>query len=340
MFCSNCGAKLDDNAKFCLNCGVKIATETPAAAPVVTPVVPPVAPEITPTPEAVQFNDAFQINNPVAPVTAPAPQKSKMPVWVIVLIIVLSLGILGTAGYLVYDIFFADDSYSDSDEDEKDKEKNSSKTDTNGSSEGNNSSDDNSSDNTSSRNNSHVGNSPDTSSNNVSSTTINTNPNITAKPVNPDYTALFRNNGITEDVTPSAITRCDTYQVYGHELMDGVVEKMEAGYNDGTLTNMRNVVYYSYSALAEQWGGEEMVNEDNLNNLIDAWKEQFAPIHSWDFATINYIKESKLIKIVIDYTELDNPSNCQKVFGQWGTQSVDQHKGLMAQHGYIEKYTK
>ena len=272
MFCSNCGSNITDDAKFCLNCGTKVVDFVPPVAP--APVV-----EATPAPvaaETAQFNNAFQINEPAAPVMQPAPQKPKMPVWVIVLIIVLSLGVLGAAGYLVYDNFFAD-SYSDSDDDKddkKDKKKNSSDSDTNGSSEGEKSSDNNSSD-----------NSYDNSSDNTSITTANKNPGVGARPLNSNYTAIYRNNGITEDATPSAITRCDTFRVYGHEVLDGVVEKMEAGYNDGVLTNMRNVVYYTHDALAEQWGGESMVTEANINLLIDQWKQQFAVIHSWEFAT-------------------------------------------------------
>ncbi len=44
MFCSNCGNKLPDNAKFCTECGAKIAsaesqpTQQPASAPAFEPV--------------------------------------------------------------------------------------------------------------------------------------------------------------------------------------------------------------------------------------------------------------------------------------------------------------
>ncbi len=338
MFCSNCGAQLADDAKFCLNCGTKVAEETPIS-PVVTPTPVVGATPPNATTEAVQFNDAFQINEP-SPAVASAPKKPKLPVWVIVLIIVLSLGVLGAAGYLIYDNFFAD-SYSDSDDDDeadkkKDKSNSSDKT-SSGETSSDNTSSGNTSNNSPSGNNSQNETSSDTPSNTTSNLPSGTKPVV--RPVNSAYTAFFRDNGITEDPTPSAITRCDTYQVYAHEVMDGVVEKTEAGYNDGLLTNMCNIVYYPYSFLAEQWGGEEMVTEQNLNTLITAWKQQFDPVDKLDFATVEYIKESDLIKIVINYTNLDNTTNCQKVFGTSGTKTEAEHKTILNSYGYIEKFT-
>ncbi len=35
MFCTNCGAQLEDNSIFCIQCGAKVSGETPAPAPVV-----------------------------------------------------------------------------------------------------------------------------------------------------------------------------------------------------------------------------------------------------------------------------------------------------------------
>ncbi len=340
MFCINCGSKLSDDAKFCLNCGTKIDTPTPAAEPAPAVPVAPVAPatpivetpapvaEPAPVPEAVVLNDSFTINEPVAPAPAPAPKKNKTPAWVIVIIIVLAIAIVGIGGYIVYDQFFADSVSTSADDDDDDKKTSSGIT-----SSGDISSDDTSSENSSSIVSDDEPSSEQPTSSNATSSKIPSQPKI-----NSNYTKLYTKNGVTEDATPSVITRCDTYQVYGHEVMDGVVEKMEAGYNDGVLTNMRNVVYYTHSALAEQWGGESMVTDANIDILITNWKQQFDTIDGWDFATVNYVKEAKLVKIVIDYTNLDNSSNSVKVFGQDGTQSKDQHLSLMKQYGYIEKY--
>ena len=314
MFCTNCGAKLSDDAKFCLNCGAKIDAPTPAAEPVPVPVAPVVeepAPIAEPTPvlEAVILNDSFAINEPSAPTPAPAPKKNKTPAWIIALIIILAIAVVGVGGYVVYDLFFADSVSTSADDDDDDKKT--------------------SSDITSSGDIS----SEDTSSDNASSSKTPAQPTI-----NSGYTAFYTENGVREDATPSFITRCDAYQVYGHEVLNGVVEKMEAGYNDGVLANMRNVVYYTHSALAAQWGGEDMVTDANIDSLITNWKTQFDSIDNLDFATVSYIKENNLVKIVIDYTDLDNSSNCEKIFGQDGTQSIEQHLSFMKQHGYIEKY--
>ncbi len=318
MFCTNCGAKLSDDAKFCLNCGAKIDAPVPAVEPVPapTPVAPvaPIAepaPVVEPTPAPVAAPSV-----PLETVIAetPAPKKNKTPAWVIVIIIILALALVGIGGYIVYDEFFADSVSTSADDDDDDKKTSSGITSSDITSSGDISSD-------------------DTSSDNSSSSITPAQPTI-----NSDYTAFYTENGVREDETPSFITRCDTYQVYGHEVMDGVVEKMEAGYNDGVLTNMRNVVYYTHSALAAQWGGNHMVTEDNINTLIDNWKTQFDSVDNLDFATVSYIKENNLVKIVIDYTNLDNSSNCEKVFGQDGTQSREQHLKLMKQHGYVEKF--
>lgn len=342
MFCSNCGAKLSDDAKFCLNCGTKIDAPTPAAEP--APVVPvaPVAPaapigeaptpvaEPTPAAEAVTLNDSFAISQSVAPAPAPAPapKKNKTPAWVIAIIIILAVALVGIGGYIVYDQFFADSVSTSADDDDDDKKTSSGIT----------SSGDISSDDTSSDNSSSIVSEDDPSSEQPTSSS-STSSKTPAKPkINSNYTAFYTNNNVTEDATPSFITRCDSYQVYGHEVTDGVVEKMEAGYNDGVLTNMRNVVYYTHSALAAQWGSEDMVTDANINTLISNWKTQFEAIDNLDFATVSYVKEDNLVKIVIDYTNLDNSSNCEKVFGQLGTQSIEQHKSLMKQYGYIEKY--
>ena len=306
MFCTNCGAKLSDDAKFCLNCGAKIDAPAPAVEPVPAPVAEP-----TPSAETVILNDSFAISEPAAPAPTPtpAPKKNKTPAWVIVIIIILALALVGIGGYIVYDEFIADPVSTSADDDDDDKKT--------------------SSDITSSGDIS----SEDTSSDNSSSSITPAQPTI-----NSDYTAFYTEDGVREDETPSFITRCDTYQVYGHEVLNGVVEKMEAGYNDGVLANMRNVVYYTHSALAAQWGGESMVTDANIDSLITNWKTRFDSIDNLDFATVSYVKEDNLVKIVIDYTNLDNSSNCQKVFGQDGTQSMTQHESLMEQYGYIEKY--
>ena len=323
MFCTNCGAKLSDDAKFCLNCGAKIDAPAPAVEPVPAPTpVAPVAPiaepapvaEPTPAAETVILNDSFAISEPAAPAPTPAPKKNKTPAWVIVIIIILALALVSIGGYIVYDEFFADSVSTSADDDDDDKKTSSGITSSDITSSGDISSE-------------------DTSSDNSSSSITPAQPTI-----NSDYTAFYTENGVREDETPSFITRCDTYQVYGHEVLNGVVEKMEAGYNDDVLANMRNVVYYTHSALAAQWGGEDMVTDANIDSLITNWKTQFDSVDNLDFATVSYVKEDNLVKIVIDYTDLDNSSNCQKIFGQAGTQSMTQHKSLMEQYGYIEKY--
>lgn len=40
MFCENCGARLEDNAKFCSNCGTKVIEDVPESAPAADTLTP------------------------------------------------------------------------------------------------------------------------------------------------------------------------------------------------------------------------------------------------------------------------------------------------------------
>ena len=61
MFCSQCGQKLNDDAKFCARCGAKVVT-LPAAEPAAAPEPAPAA-----TPVEVQTAPAEQVATPVTP---------------------------------------------------------------------------------------------------------------------------------------------------------------------------------------------------------------------------------------------------------------------------------
>ncbi len=77
MFCTKCGAKLEDGAIFCTSCGAKFETETPALEPQETPAMEtPVAPVAPAAPVEQVQNVAPQATEPVAP----QPVKEKKPI--------------------------------------------------------------------------------------------------------------------------------------------------------------------------------------------------------------------------------------------------------------------
>ncbi len=92
MFCKNCGAPLGETSKFCLNCGAKVAEESPA------------------------------------PIVAPVPEKKKrtLSLGILIAIIILSVMLVGEAGFIVYDKMISTDYYSENDDDKLSNKKTSS----------------------------------------------------------------------------------------------------------------------------------------------------------------------------------------------------------------------
>ena len=74
MFCTSCGAPLEDNAKFCTSCGARVenaAAPATATAPATAPVAPAPAPATAPTVPAPK---------PTSPApAAPAPMAAAAP---------------------------------------------------------------------------------------------------------------------------------------------------------------------------------------------------------------------------------------------------------------------
>lgn len=112
MFCTKCGAKLSENAKFCIKCGTKVEMKDDAAEKVssekaenMTEVLPVSEPVKAPVNEpAISFSEPVQpvppvIDNvPVNEVTAPKKNK----VWLIILLSILVAILIGAIGFGVY----------------------------------------------------------------------------------------------------------------------------------------------------------------------------------------------------------------------------------------------
>ena len=80
MFCTNCGAQIEDGLNFCTNCGSPVeqpmpapAAPAPAPAPAPQP-VPAAAPMPQPAPQPVQQQPQPVMLDPLAPASVPLSQ--------------------------------------------------------------------------------------------------------------------------------------------------------------------------------------------------------------------------------------------------------------------------
>jgi len=134
MFCTKCGAQIEDGSLFCVSCGAKIEGDAPAPAPVAeTPVAPvtetPVAPvEPVATPYApVEGSPVVNPNfeQPVAPQEPKAPKEKKpinkkvfifggiglAAVLAIVAAIIIIVNVVANANKKPGYVYFADGTY-------------------------------------------------------------------------------------------------------------------------------------------------------------------------------------------------------------------------------------
>ncbi|MCR5674998.1 MAG: YARHG domain-containing protein [Lachnospiraceae bacterium] len=100
MFCSKCGSKLPDNAKFCQKCGAPVSAGPQQSSDETTQILPPDAG--APVPVVTGVTGSSASNQPV--ITSPAPKKKekagkKSPIVIILLVLaliaVLLVGVVG-----------------------------------------------------------------------------------------------------------------------------------------------------------------------------------------------------------------------------------------------------
>lgn len=96
MYCENCGAKIEDGARFCIACGTKIENDAPVV--IEEPVVAPTEQEITKTPVVEQSEEPVPVEEQsveeqlvVEPAVEQKPPKKKKKKWPIVLGIVVAV---------------------------------------------------------------------------------------------------------------------------------------------------------------------------------------------------------------------------------------------------------
>ena len=298
-----------------------VAPVVEAPAPVVEPVAPvvtepvtapaPVAPTpvAAPAPVAPVVTDPVTAPAPVAPTpvaaSTPVAPKAKTPGWAIAVIIILALAVVGAAGYIVYDKFLSDDSYSDSDNDGKKDKKNSS-----GSSSGDNSS--------------NVS-SDETPGGNNSSPTTSPSPNV-----NSAYTALFTNYNLVDDADP--VYGSYKKQIVAKDMYGEGVQKFVVFYDEDDLMvanfkyyyiTFETVAYYLDMDAADVTSADA---ESFVNNYII---DEDAP----SYTSYEYTVLSNVVKVLQKSVNLDD----QSVTGEYPINAPSQIEAYV-NSGYIKKY--
>lgn len=150
---------------------------------------------------------------------------------------------------------------------------------------------------------------------------------------NPEYVSIFTERGIVEQsaLASSGLTTGE----YVLANPDGLVDKMEYGYENDTVKTIVETVYYPLSALGT-----------NDKEAIDAaMQEEFIAAEALPFVTILYEIEGEYYKITITIEELDTPKNISAAVDA-GILQVDstvlyisyrQSQELLESSGYIQK---
>lgn len=101
MFCSKCGTKLNESAKFCGNCGTAVVAETEAKLPVEENVSPTIAEKINDE-FPVRTDDNIDTNANVTPIGKAKKIKVKKPIykkwWAWVVAVIIFFIIIGNLG--------------------------------------------------------------------------------------------------------------------------------------------------------------------------------------------------------------------------------------------------
>ena len=150
---------------------------------------------------------------------------------------------------------------------------------------------------------------------------------------NPEYVSVFTEKGITDSSALAASGLSTEEFVLVNS--DGLIDKMEYGYENDTVKIMVETVYYPLSALG---------TTDKA--AIDAvMQEEFAAAEALDFVTITYAIEGDYYKIQITLNDLDVPKNIPAAVEAGLLQvdssviyiSYEQSEDLLETSGYIQK---
>lgn len=115
---------------------------------------------------------------------------------------------------------------------------------------------------------------------------------------------------------------------------DGMVEKLEFGYEDDIVKEMVNTVYYPISGMTAE----------EVETIDSSMRTAFSVYESEEFCSVSYNALSDYFVITINFTSLDNAENVQKL-GELGMLtgtnvtviSMSETESGLVSNGYLKK---
>lgn len=148
---------------------------------------------------------------------------------------------------------------------------------------------------------------------------------------NSAYTDIFMSRNIVD--TTSIFTSLDT-MAFASVSDEGTVEKLEYAYEDDTIMEFVNVVYYPISDMTE----------DQKLALDNSMKTNCAAMEEADFCTVSYNMGNNYYSVTLHFTDLDKTENIQKLhnFGMLTGQGVNrismsETESSLLSGGYVKK---
>ena len=148
---------------------------------------------------------------------------------------------------------------------------------------------------------------------------------------NSAYTEIFMSRNIVD--MSSIFTTLDT-MAFASADAEGSVEKLEYAYENDTIKEFVNVVYYPVTNMTE----------DQKLALDNSMKANFATMEEADFCTVSYNMGNNYYSVTLHFTDLDIAANIQKLhdFGMLtgeGTNkiSMSETESNLLAGGYVKK---
>lgn len=148
---------------------------------------------------------------------------------------------------------------------------------------------------------------------------------------NSAYADIFLSRNIV-DMT-SIFTSLDT-MAFANVSDEGTVEKLEYAYEDDTIKEMVDVVYYPVSDMTE----------DEKLALDSSMKTNCASMEEADFCTVSYNMGNNYYSVTLHFTDLDKTENIQKLhdFGMLTGEgankiSMSETESNLLSGGYVKK---
>lgn len=149
---------------------------------------------------------------------------------------------------------------------------------------------------------------------------------------NAEYTAIFTDHNIVE--APAVFIGLDS-RAFAIVDEDGMIEKMEFGYDGDKIKELVDTIYYPISGLTE----------DVISALDDTFRETFAPAEELDCCTVTYEQTADYYIITVHSIDLNNIVNLTELsdvgvvtYDGFATYlSIDVTADNLISQGYVER---